>query len=162
MFIDAVTNDRGKERLRRSDVRRPMKAPARVVALAAFASVQGCVAQHGVHPLRPLELATVPYVDFTPSSMTGSLAYENNCLFFRDDSTKAIYFPIWPAGSTFNGTSVTFHEPSRAEQRVVIGEELFIKGAPATWGYLSSAAWQPFHGACPATPFFVRGVAPAN
>lgn len=158
-----MTNDSAKERLHGCGVRRPMvKASARILAMGALAAMQACVAQHGVHPLRPLEIATAPYVDVVPSSITGSLAYEGNCLLFREDGTKKVYLPIWPDGSSFNGTSVTFHEPARAEQRVVIGEELSVKGAPASWADLNYAPWEPFHRACRADPFYVRGVAPAN
>jgi hypothetical protein len=94
--------------------------------------------------------------------MTGSLGYEGDCLLFRDDETKAMFFPIWPLGSTFNGTSVTFHEPARAEQRVVMGEELVIEGASAPWRSLDAVAYEPFRRQCGATPFFVRKVGPAN
>ena len=139
-----------------------LRNPTRLAAVAALVCLHACVGHSGVRPLRPLELATAPYTPVISSSMTGSLGYEGDCLLFRDDETKAMFFPIWPLGSTFNGTSVTFHEPARAEQRVVIGEELVISGASAAWPSLDPVAYAPFHHQCGATPFFVRRVGPAN
>jgi hypothetical protein len=137
-------------------------APARLAVIAALVALEGCIAQKGVKPLKPLELATAGYRMEMPDEMVGSLGYEGNCLLFRDDESKAMFFPIWPSGSSFNGTSVTFHEPARAEQRVVVGEELAIKGAAADWSSLDPAYYDRFRRQCGSKPFFVRGVAPAN
>src|SRR5437868_6049326 len=81
----------------------------------------------GVHPLRPLEIPTAPYNGIATAALTGSLMYEGGCLLFRDDGNRYRLVPVWPDGSTFNGTSVVFHEPGRADQRIIIGEEFLIE-----------------------------------
>jgi len=121
----------------------------------------GC-ASPGVHPLRPHDLAVAPYQETITSALTGSLMYEGGCLLFRDEATTAHLLPVWPLGSTFNGTSVIFHEPGKPEQRVLVGEEFVMSGQPIAWSALAAPTSLPFHNQCNVEPFFVSGVRPAN
>lgn len=121
----------------------------------------GC-AGHGVRPLRPHDLATAQYQETITAAVTGTLMYEGGCLLFRDEQSPTRLFPVWPVGSTFNGTSVVFHEPGKADQRVMIGEEFLMQGQPFAWSALSASYYAPFHNQCPAQPFFVSAVRPAN
>lgn len=121
----------------------------------------GCMHSHGIRPLRPLELATAPYLDRIVEAHAGSLMYEGGCLLFRDDQTAERFLPIWPDGSVFNGTSVIFHQPAKADQRIIIGEESVLEGQAAGWPALS-AAYLPFRHQCSAQPFFVSSVRPAD
>ena len=130
-------------------------------ALFSLLLLQAC-AGNGVRPLRPLELATAPYEDIISSSVTGSLMHEGGCLIFRDEETKAHYVPVWPVGSVFNGTSVIFHEPAKADQRIVIGEEFLMEGRPAEWAEIANDYYDRFQRQCGAEPFFVSAVRPAN
>jgi hypothetical protein len=132
----------------------------RKVLLMVPVLLLGCV-HSGVHPLRPQELATAPYRDTEIASLTGSLLYEGGCLLFRDDETKQHYLPVWPVGSEFNGTSVIFHQPAKAEQRVVVGEEFVMTGQPAQWSELAGSYYGRFEQQCGAQPFLVSGVRPA-
>jgi hypothetical protein len=129
--------------------------------LVAVMLLAGCVS-HGVRPLRPHELAVAPYQQTITSALTGTLMYEGGCLLFRDEASLAQLFPVWPVGSTFNGTSVIFHEPGKTDQRVLIGEEFTMSGQPIGWTTLASPAYLPFHNQCGAQPFFVSSVRPAN
>ena len=88
--------------------------------------------------------------------------YEGGCLLFRDEASSARLLPVWPIGSTFNGTSLIFHEPGKAEQRVLVGEEFTMSGQPIAWSTLAAPTYAPFHNQCGAQPFFVSGVRPAN
>src|SRR5947199_4681861 len=129
--------------------------------LAAAVLLEGC-ATHGVRPLRPQDLAVAPYQETITAALTGSLMYEGGCLLFRDEASSARLLPVWPIGSTFNGTSVIFHEPGKAEQRVLVGEEFTMSGQPIAWSTLAASTYAPFHNQCRAQPFFVSGVRPAN
>jgi hypothetical protein len=132
--------------------------------LAFFVSVSllsGCVS-NGVHPLRPLEIATAPYRGITTTALTGTLMYEGGCLLFRDDENRLHLYPVWPDGSTFNGTSITFHEPGRADQRVVLNEEFLMEGQPLQWSSLPGPRFSVHQSQCGAQPFAVLGVHPAN
>ena len=122
----------------------------------------GCMHAHGIRPLRPLELATAPYLDRVVEARSGSLMYEGGCLLFRDERTKQRLLPIWPDGSTFNGTSVTFHQPAKDDQRIIVGEEVVVGGQSAAWPSLATLAYQPFRHQCGAQPFFVSSVRPAD
>jgi hypothetical protein len=121
----------------------------------------GC-ATHGVRPLRPLEVPTAPYQDVIASSMTGTLMYEGGCLIFRDEATRVRLLPVWPTGSTFNGTSVFFHQPGKAEQRIVLGEEFLIEGRSLPWPAPLPTYFVPFQQQCAAKPFYVSAIRPAN
>ena len=131
-------------------------------ALLALVVLQGCASHTGVRPLRPLELATARYQDVSGTALTGSLLYEDGCLLFRDEESKTLLLPIWPAGSTFNGTSVIFHEPAKADQRLIIGEEIAIQGQAYAWSSLAHDYYQTFERQCSVGPFVVGHVRPAN
>lgn len=130
-------------------------------ALFALFPLHAC-ASNGLHPLKPLEIATSPYQDLAASSVTGSLMYENGCLLFREEGTKAHFLPVWPDGSTFNGTAVMFHQPAKADERVVLGEEFLMEGRPVEWTAIQSDYFAPFEHQCGAKPFYVSGVRPAD
>ena len=130
-----------------------------MIALA----LAGCAGHSTVRPLRPLEIATAPYRDLTATAMPGSLMYEGGCLLFRNEDTRAILMPVWPSGSIFNGTALTFHLPGKADQLVAINQEVLLYGQPQQWAMLSSAAYQPVEHQCGAySPYFVSGVRPAD
>jgi hypothetical protein len=129
--------------------------------LALVLLAQGA-SSRGVRPLRPQELAVVPYQEIVTASLTGSLMDEGGCLLFRDDATKQHYLPVWPIGSIYNGTSVIFHQPAKADQRLVIGEEFLMEGRPVQWSALDAAYYEPFRRQCGTTPFLVTAIRPAN
>jgi hypothetical protein len=115
----------------------------------------------GVRPLRPLELATAPYVGTVTASVTGSLMYEGRCLLFREERTGARLLPVWPTGSVFNGTSVIFHEPGKAEQPILVSQQFVMEGRPLPWTELPGA-YAPFEHQCATQPFIVSEVRPAD
>jgi hypothetical protein len=115
-----------------------------------------------VHPLKPLEIVTIPYHGIASKGLTGSLMYEGDCLLFRDDGNHLQLMPVWPDGSTFNGTSVTFHEPGKAEQRIIVGEEFRMEGLPLQWTNVANPRARIFAQQCAREPFAVLGVHPAN
>jgi hypothetical protein len=121
----------------------------------------GC-ASNGPQPLRPLEIATAPYRGIATAAVTGSLMYEGGCLLFRDQDTRLQLLPVWPDGTTFNGTSVTFHEPARADQRIVLTEEVQLAGQPLQWSSIPGPRTVVEQRQCGATPFAVLSVRPAN
>ena len=121
----------------------------------------GCIS-HGIRPLRPLEVPVAPYQDVVTMSLVGSLMYEGGCLLFRDDATKAHLLPVWPMGSTFNGTSVFFHQPGKTEQRIVLGEEFLMEGYSVPWPAQMPGYYVPFRQQCGVQPFFVSNIRPAN
>jgi hypothetical protein len=126
-------------------------------------ALQACATpSRGVRPLRLHELATAPYQEVVTAALAGSLTYEGNCLLFRDDQTKGYLMPVWPIGSTFNGTAVLFHQPGKANQQVMVAEEFLMEGQPLQWSTLSGEAYAPFLRECGAQPFFVSSVRPAN
>jgi hypothetical protein len=122
----------------------------------------GCVKQELIRPLRPLELATSLYSPAVTAARSGSLMYERGCLMFRADRTDAVMLPIWPDGSILDGTSVTFHEPAKADQKIFIGEQLLMEGRDVPWRALSPAYFAPFQQQCGGRPFLVSGIHPAN
>ena len=131
--------------------------------IAAFLLLTACVSHgSGIRPLRPLELATAPYQEAVTTSLTGSLMYEGGCLLFRKEEGGAPLMPVWPTGSIFNGTSVIFHQPGKADQPVVVAEEFVMEGQPLPWSGLPGAAYSPFQQQCAAQPFMVARVRPAN
>ena len=123
--------------------------------------LNGCMS-HGVHPLRPLEIPTAPYNGISTAALTGSLTYEGGCLLFRDDDRRFQLVPVWPVGSTFNGTSITFHEPGRADQRIVLAEEFLMSGQPLQWSRMAGPRLVLHQRRCGGEPFAVLGVRPAN
>jgi hypothetical protein len=133
----------------------------RKAKLLAILLLTGC-AHNGIRPLRPLEIATAPYQQVATAALTGSLMYEGACLLFRDEASGAIVMPVWPIGSSFNGTSVTFHEPAKADQRIMVAEEFQMSGQPLQWTTLAAPYYLPFHRYCAAQPFFVSEIRPAN
>ena len=125
-------------------------------------ALAGCVS-HSVHSLQPESLATAPYQSLVTDTYTGSLLYEGGCLLFRDDQNKVQVMPVWPSGSVFNGLSVIFHHPGKAEQRIVVGEEFQMEGQPISWNALTGPAYAQFQRQCGASaPFFVSRLRPAN
>src|SRR3954454_25055207 len=135
----------------------------RKAILAILTSLQACTTSSGlVHPLRPLEIATAPYQPTVTAALAGSLMYEGNCLIFRDEATGIYLMPVWPTGSSFNGTALLFHQPSRTNQRLMVAEEFLMAGQPLQWSALSGATYAPFLHQCGVPPFFVSSVRPAN
>ena len=51
---------------------------------------------------------------------------------------------------------------AKADQRVIIGEEVRLDGTAADWSRLDAAYYAPFRRQCAAAPFFVSAVTPAN
>jgi hypothetical protein len=136
----------------------------RNAGLLAILLLGGCMSsQPRVRPLRPLEIATAPYREVATAATTGSLMYEGGCLLFHEEETGALVLPVWPAGSTFNGTAVLFHHPGKMDQRIVVAEEFQMAGQPVDWATLAGAAYQPVQHQCGAyQPFFVSEVRPAD
>lgn len=95
-------------------------------------------------------------------SHTGSLLYEGGCLLFADGEKSGRWLPIWPDGSIFDGTLVTFHQPAKDDQRIAVAEEFVMSGEPLTWKQLPSARYAPFARQCQAQPFVVSEVRPAD
>jgi hypothetical protein len=132
-------------------------------AFASFILLAACASHSGgVRPLQSQDLATAPYQDRITKSLAGSLMDEGGCLLFREDETKAHYLPVWPVGSTYNGNLVIFHEPAKADQRLVIGQEFLMEGQPSEWSKLDAAYYGRFQRQCAAPPFLVSGIRPAN
>ena len=121
----------------------------------------GCVS-NGVQPLRPLEIATAQYTGIVTATRIGSLAYEHGCLLFYGDSPKQILAPVWPEGSVFNGTSLIFHKPARADQPIVLNQEFVLSGQPLTWPVVPGPRASLFERQCGSAPFAVAEVRPAN
>jgi hypothetical protein len=134
----------------------------RKLALVGLVAMSASVAASGPHPLRPHDLATGPYQAVATTAYTGTLMYEGGCLLFRDDENSVQFLPVWPYGSVFNGTFVTFHRPGRMEQRIVVGEEFQIEGQPVAWQTLSAPAYQPYQRQCGSPAFSVSRVRPGN
>jgi hypothetical protein len=130
-----------------------------VIAAVALL-LAGCV--NSVHPLQPLEIATAPYSGIPTAALTGSLMFEGGCLLFRGEENHLQVMPVWPAGSSFNGTSVTFHQPGKAEQRIIVSEEFVMEGQPLHWSRVPNPRASLFASKCGREPFAVLGVRPAN
>ncbi len=150
-------NTAGEERLHRRRVGMAM----RCLAIVALLLLSSC-APRGPHPLTLKDLATSPYNSFVTTTFTGSLMYEGGCLLFRDEDDSVQLLPVWPAGSSFNGTALTFHRPAKADQVLVVGEEFEMSGQPLAWTTLNGATYEPYHRQCPAQPFSVSTISPAN
>lgn len=133
----------------------------RGLVLPALLFLSSC-ATHGVHPLTPQDLATAPYQSVATTALTGSLLYDGGCLLFRDDQETVQLMPVWPNGSIFNGTTLTFHQPGKSDQLIVVAAEIRIEGQPVQWSTLSAPAYGRIHRQCGYQPFFVSRVRPAN
>jgi hypothetical protein len=129
--------------------------------LLLFLLLEAC-ATGGVRPLRPYEIATAPYRFGEAKPVLGTLMYEGGCLLFRTEGDTGLLMPVWPTGTRFEESLVTFHEPGRAEQRVVLGEEVRLDTLPLDWATLDSAGFRSFHHQCGGEPIFVSEVTPAN
>ena len=136
----------------------------RKAGLLLLLVLNGCMNdQPTVRPLRPLEIATASYQPMATTALTGSLMYEGNCLLFRDEGSGALLMPVWPAGSTFNGSSLTYHLPGKADQFIAVAQQELIYGQPLRWGTFGGDFYQPFELQCGAyEPFFVTNVRPAD
>jgi hypothetical protein len=134
----------------------------RKAGLAIAILLGGCATHGGVRPLRPLQIATAPYHQVATTALIGSLMYEGRCLLFRDEASGALLLPVWPDGSSFNGTAVLFHQPGKADQRVMVAEEFRMDGQLLQWTTLASDAYAPFERECGMQPFFVTRVRPAD
>jgi hypothetical protein len=140
-----------------------MECVMRKSLLLTIVVLQACATStNGVHPLRPLEIPTAPYQATVTAALAGSLMYEGNCLLFRDEATKSYLMPVWPPGSSFNGTALLFHQPSKTDQRIMVAEEFLMEGQPLQWSALSGETYAPFLRQCGMQPFFVSSVRPAN
>jgi len=128
---------------------------------AGLALLPSCTSQ-GVHPLTLQDLATAPYQSATTTEWTGSLLYEGGCLLFRDDAATIQLLPVWPDGSVFNGTTLTFHQPGKADQLLVIAQEFHMEGRPIERSALTDPIDARIQQQCRADPFFVSRVQPAN
>lgn len=136
----------------------------RKALLLAIFLTAGCMSnQPAVRPLRPLEIATAPYQPLAMTALTGTLMYEGGCLLFRDEQSGAILMPVWPAGSSFNGTALLYHLPGKSDQWVAVAQEVMLSGQPIGWTTLGARPYRPFHYQCGAyAPFFVSSVRPAD
>lgn len=137
----------------------------RVLAWAYLFVLASCATAYphrGIRPLRPLELATAPYTGEVAEVLSGSLLYEGGCLLFRDDRSKELLLPVWPFGSIFNGTAVIFHEPGKADQPILVTQELVVEGQREQWPSLAAATYAPFQQQCRAQPFLVSRTHPAD
>lgn len=135
----------------------------RKAGLFILLAVASCAPRPLIRPLKPMEIALAPYQDVVTAAQTGSLMYENSCLLFRDEATKAYLMPIWPVGSTFNGTAVTFHQPGKTDQHIMLTEEFVMEGQPLLWQRLSPTYYEPFQRQCGLVqPFFVASARPAD
>jgi hypothetical protein len=136
----------------------------RKVGLLAVLVLSSCMSNHpAVRPLRPLEIATAPYQPLVTTALTGTLMYEGNCLLFRDDHSGMILMPVWPSGSSFNGTALLYHLPGKSDQWVTVSQEVLLSGQPIGWTTLGGLPYQPFQRQCGAyQPFFVSQVRPAD
>jgi hypothetical protein len=132
-------------------------APLLTLLLASAAQ-----SKHRPSPLKPLELATAPHQEVVTASLTGSLMYEDGCLWFREDRTKNRLYPVWPVGSTFNGSAVIFHPPGKAEQPIIVAEQFVMSGRPVDWRELAPAYYARFQQQCGTEPFLVSSVRPAD
>lgn len=135
-----------------------------LAATSAFLALAGC-AQSGpppVAPLKPLQFATAPYSRAVTDSLTGSLAYEGDCLLFRDDASDRRITPVWPTGSVFDGTSVIFHSPGKTDQPVVLAQHFVMSGRRLPWSALSASFYAQFEHQCGGEAFLVSEVRPAD
>lgn len=137
----------------------------RKAGLVALLMLGGCTFNNhpAVRPLRPLEIPTAPYQPMATTALTGSLMYEGGCLLYRDEKSGALLMPVWPAGSSFNGTALSYHLPGKADQWIAVAQELLLYGQPLQWHRLGAKDYEPFQRQCGIyAPFFVTNVRPAD
>jgi hypothetical protein len=136
----------------------------RKAGLLAILLLTGCFNNHpAVRPLRPLEIATAPYEPHATTTLTGSPMYEGGCLLFRDEPSGSLLMLVLPAGSSFNGNSLLFHLPGKADQWLAISQELLLYGRAMPWQALGAPVYEPIQRQCGAyAPFFVTNVRPAD
>jgi hypothetical protein len=101
--------------------------------------VAGCAPRPLIRPLKPQEIALARYQEVITAAVAGSLMYEGDCLLFRDDATQSYLLPVWPYGSSFNGTAVLFHHPGKADQRILVSEEFVMEGQALDYSRLPQA-----------------------
>ena len=111
-------------------------------------------------PLRPLAIATMPYLWTSTTSATGSLLYEGGCLLFHDEENGSLFVPVWPNGSSFNGEAVILHTPGKSDQPIRIAQEIVLSGQPLPLPLPPSLG--PFEHQCGAPPLAVVAVRPAD
>lgn len=134
-----------------------------MLALTACATTSSSTngTRHNIHPLRPVDVPTVPYVEgANAESVNGSLTWEDGCLLFRSDAGEHL-LPVWPRASVFNGTSLLFHRPGKAEQPLLINQQVDLGGERLPLAY-AGASFPDYLQRCGGVPFFVADVAPAN
>jgi hypothetical protein len=135
----------------------------RKLGIFALVLLGGCMTTPRIRPLRPLEIATAPYHEIATTALTGTLMYEGGCLLFHDDASGAILLPIWPAGSSFNGTALLFHRPGKADQWLMVTQEFLMEGQPLGPTALGGTPYLPVEHQCGAyAPFFVASLRPAD
>ena len=129
-------------------------------SLILLAALAGC-AGHSVHPLRPMDVPTAPYIDVaTAEAVDGSLTWEENCLRFRGDNGERL-LPVWPRSTLFNGTSLMFHVPGKNDQPFLVAQQVEISGERLPAAY-AQAYFATYVQRCGGTPFFVAAVRPAD
>jgi hypothetical protein len=129
-------------------------------ALWTFLLLTGCAARP-VHPLRPIDVPTIPYVEGARAeSIEGSLMWEDGCLLFRSERGDHL-LPIWPRTSKFNGTSMIFRRPGRTEQPLLLNEEVVLGGERLPIAYVETN-FHTYAQRCGGAPFFVADVQPAD
>ncbi len=136
----------------------------RKAALIPMLMVGGCISNHpAVRPLRPLEIPLAPYRDVATAAHEGTLMYEGGCLLLRDERTRALFMPVWPFGSSFNGTALLVHVPGKTDQRIMVAEEVLVRGEADPWATLGGAVYRPFQNQCRGyEPFLVSSVRPSD
>jgi hypothetical protein len=134
----------------------------RQLVLTTAALLGSCATPSAVPVLRPHEIAIGPYHERAEQSIVGSLMYEGGCLIFSGESGSPRLLPVWPSGSQFEETLITFHRPGKDDQRVAIGQEIRLDGVSSDWSQLQQPQFRAFELQCGAAPFFVSGLAPAN
>jgi hypothetical protein len=130
-------------------------------ALAAMVLLQAC-APHSIRPLRPYEIATAPYHSADSETLVGSLMYEGGCLLFRSEDGRRQVLPIWPTGTIFQESLLTFHRPTKSDQKVTVAQEIQLQGQAADWSSLDVGLYERFRHQCGSQQFFVSAVTPAN
>lgn len=133
----------------------------RKAILIGLITLQACATPE-VRLLHEDEVATAPYHYHGKEQMVGSLMHEGGCLLFTSHDHSRQVLPIWPDGTDFQEILLTFHQPGRADQRVIVGEEIRLDGETGDWAQLDPQRYAPFSHQCGSQPFFVSDVTPAN
>lgn len=130
-------------------------------AVLALGLLAGCAAPNPAFaPLAPDSIPTLPYDPQVSAVLNGSLMYERGCLLFHDDGSGRLFLPVWPDGSSFNGAAVSLHLPSKADQPIVISEEVSLS-VNAMNGPLPEQLAR-FEHQCPEQPLTVAAATPAD